>query len=257
MSIERLKSMKENFLCAVESQMFNLAEVDAEELGEVVDMIKDLSEAIYYCEVTKAMEESEKNEKNGNGHQQEMMYYAPPIYYEGGPVYYNDGRGQGGRGSGGGRGGQGGRGSGGQDGQGTERSGNTDGRDMSRMYYNGDSSGGSSGGGGRSSGGNSGGSGGGSYGGSGSGGGSQHLEREFPGAFQDEREGRSPRSRRMYMEAKQTHQDKATQMRELERYMQELAQDMTEMIEGSSPEERQYLSKKISALATKLNQTNG
>ena len=44
-------------------------------------------------------------------------------------------------------------------------------------------------------------------------------------------------------------------MRELEKYMQELAQDVTEMIEGSSPEERQYLSKKISALATKLTQT--
>lgn len=45
-------------------------------------------------------------------------------------------------------------------------------------------------------------------------------------------------------------------MRELEKYMQELAQDITEMIEGASPEERQYLGKKISALATKLMQTN-
>ena len=44
-------------------------------------------------------------------------------------------------------------------------------------------------------------------------------------------------------------------MRELEKYMQELTQDVVEMIEGSSPEERQYLSKKISALATKLTQT--
>ncbi len=241
MSIERMKTMKEAFMCAVESQMYNLAEVDAEELGEVVDMIKDLSEAIYYCEVSKAMEESEKNGKNGNGSQQgqEMMYYTPPMYY---PMYYNGSSGQGG-------GGQGGDGGGSQY---SERGGNTDGRDMPRMYYNGDSSGGgNSGGGGRS---------GGSSGGSSSGGGrggSQYSEREFPGAFQDEREGRSPRSRRMYMEAKETKQDKATQMKELEHYMQELAQDVTEMIEGSSPEERQYLSKKISALATKLSQTNG
>ena len=74
----------------------------------------------------------------------------------------------------------------------------------------------------------------------------------------DSREGRSPRSRRMYMEAKETHQDKTVQMRELEKYMQELASDIIEMIEDASTEERQYLSKKISALATKLTtQANG
>ena len=58
------------------------------------------------------------------------------------------------------------------------------------------------------------------------------------------------------MEAKETHQDKTTQMRELEKYMQELAQDMVEMVEDASAEEKQYLSKKISALATKLGQLN-
>lgn len=245
MSIERLKTMKDNFMCAVEGQMYNLAEVDAEELGEVVDMIKDLSEAIYYCEVVKAMEESKEKEKNGNGngHQQEMMYYTSPMYY---PMYYNGGgsqmyyNGSGGQGGGGNQGG-----GGGNSNQYADRSGNTDGRDMPRMYYNGggSSGGGNSGGGGRSGGGNSGGS---------SGGNSQYSEREFPMAFQDGREGRSPRSRRMYMEAKETHQDKATQMRELEKYMQELAQDVTEMIEGASQEERQYLSKKISSLAQKV-----
>jgi hypothetical protein len=57
MSIERLHAMKEAFMCAVEGQMYNLAEADAEELGEVVDIIKDLEETIYYCTVTKAMEE--------------------------------------------------------------------------------------------------------------------------------------------------------------------------------------------------------
>lgn len=206
MSIERMKTMKEAFMCAVESQMYNLAEVDAEELGEVVDMIKDLSEAIYYCEVAKAMEESEKHKG------EEMMYYTP-MYRE--TREHNGGQGH----------------------------------DMSRMYYGG-ATGRSNGSSGNSSNGSS------SNSGS-NGGNSQYSEREFPGAFQDLREGRSPRSRRMYMEAKETHQDKTTQMRELEKYMQELAQDVTEMIEGSSPEERQYLSKKISALATKLTQSNG
>ena len=79
-----------------------------------------------------------------------------------------------------------------------------------------------------------------------------YTEREYPYEFRDLREGRSPRSRRMYMEAKETHQDKTSQMRELEKYMQELAQDLVEMVDGASPEEKQYLSKKISALSNKL-----
>ena len=57
----------------------------------------------------------------------------------------------------------------------------------------------------------------------------------------------------MYMEAKGS-KDKATQLRELEKYMQELTSDMVEMIQDSSPEEKQYLEKKISALATKIGQ---
>ena len=60
----------------------------------------------------------------------------------------------------------------------------------------------------------------------------------------------------MYMEAKEAHQDKATQMRELEKYMQELTSDIVEMVEGASPEEKQYLSKRVSALANKLAQLN-
>lgn len=197
MSMERLKAMKEVFMCAVEGQMHNLSEVDAEELGEVVDMIKDLEEAMYYCAVVKAME-------GEDGEHKEKAYYTDPMYGTYSGDWYQD-----------------------------------------RRYY-GDGKAG------HSSGMNSGHMNGGMRNGT-----SQYSEREFPGAFQDEREGKSYRSRRMYMEAKETHQDKAAQMRELEKYMQELAQDVTEMIQDSSPEERQYLSKKISALATKLSQANG
>ena len=68
----------------------------------------------------------------------------------------------------------------------------------------------------------------------------------------DHRDGRSYASRRMYMEAKEMQKDKAIQLRELEKYMQELTQDITEMIGDSTPEEKQYLEKKISALATKI-----
>lgn len=207
MHIEKLKSIQECLASAAEAQIYDLENVDAQELGEVIDIIKDIEETIYYCTVTKAMEESEKYKG------EEMMYYTP-MYRE--TREHNGGQGH----------------------------------DMSRMYYGGSN--------GSSSGGYSSGRSNGSSGSSNSNGSnSQYSEKEFPGAFQDMREGRSPRSRRMYMEAKETKQDKATQMKELEHYMQELAQDVTEMIEGSSPEERQYLSKKISALATKLTQSNG
>ena len=72
--------------------------------------------------------------------------------------------------------------------------------------------------------------------------------------YRDEREGRSYNSRRMYMEAKEMNKDKATQLRELEKYMQELSQDVTEMIADASPEEKQYLEKKMTALASKISQ---
>lgn len=72
--MERLKRLKETFVTTVESQLGNLQQVDTKELGEAVDMIKDLSEAIYYCSITDAMEKNEKEEKRTHHH-----YYTP--YY--------------------------------------------------------------------------------------------------------------------------------------------------------------------------------
>ena len=60
-------------------------------------------------------------------------------------------------------------------------------------------------------------------------------------------------SKKMYMEAKSMN-DKAAQLRELEKYMQELTSDIVEMIQDSSPEEKQYLEKKIAALGAKIGQ---
>ena len=40
--MERLKSMKNTLMGCVESQLAHLDSVDAQELGEAVDMIKDL-----------------------------------------------------------------------------------------------------------------------------------------------------------------------------------------------------------------------
>lgn len=174
MHIEKLHALEEALACVLESQMGHLEEVDAAEMGEVVDMIKDIEEAKYYCSVVKAMEESSSYfdfESN------------PRMYYKG------------------------------------DRKVNTHHEPYEHE--------------------------------------TNYREKEFPQAFQDEREGRSHRSRRMYMEAKETHQEKSVQMRELEKYMQELAQDVMEMVEGASVEERSYLSKKISALATKLQNANG
>ena len=72
--------------------------------------------------------------------------------------------------------------------------------------------------------------------------------------MRDVREGRSYMSRKMYMEARHMNKDKATQLRELEKYMQELSQDVVDMIADASPEEKQYLEKKITALASKVGQ---
>ena len=92
--MERLKAMKERLMSCVESQMGDLSKTNAEELGEVVDMIKDLEETIYYCTVVEAMEDKEKEPTRN------MMYY-PVMYYNSGDMSsgsrgngrgYSDGR---------------------------------------------------------------------------------------------------------------------------------------------------------------------
>lgn len=211
--MENLKSMKQCLIAQAQSQMGNLQQVDTEELGEVIDMIKDLEEAIYYCTITKAMEKSETEQIQPVSN---TYYYTPtrrpqPYYEE---WDYNR---------------------------------DMD-RDMGRMYYSSMGGGNSSGG---SRGGMSNGNGGSSSGGNG--GQSYYSERELPLEFRDEREGRSPRSRRMYMESKEMHLGKEKQLKDLEKYLQELSSDITEMIEDASPEEKQMLQKKIAVLATKVN----
>jgi hypothetical protein len=58
--------------------------------------------------------------------------------------------------------------------------------------------------------------------------------------------------RRNYMESKEIHNDKHVQMKELESYVKELSEDLMEMIEGASVEEKQLLQKKLATLATKI-----
>ena len=151
--------MKDKLICCVYDQMSHLETVDTKELGEAIDMIKDLSEAIYYCTITKAMEEKE------------------PEYYDMEGMIHHDEHG--------------------------------------RSSAHGAVTGGT--------------------------GSSGHMY-----------EGKSGHVRKMYMEAREKHHDKTIQMQELEKYAQELTNDLVEMIEDSTPEEKQFLSNRIAALATKI-----
>ena len=71
--MKRLCEMKNCLISAAQSQMSNLQNCDAEELGEVIDMIKDIEQAIYYCTITKAMKEKSDDEEP------QRMYYKESI----------------------------------------------------------------------------------------------------------------------------------------------------------------------------------
>lgn len=198
--MERFKQIKEALVSCIQAQVGQgLKEVDIKELGEAIDMLKDMEEAMYYCSIVKAMEESKEEEKY-----KEKYYSMYPRMMYPDNMMYNDGN---------------------------------------RMYYNG---------GGNSS--NSGGSRGGQSGGN-SGGSRNYHDWEhypYPTEIRDYREGRSPVTRRTYMESKELHHDKTKQMQELDKYMKELTDDILEMINGATPEEKQMLSQKLSTLATKV-----
>lgn len=147
--MKRLHCIKEKLIDCVECQMEHLDTVDAKELGEAIDMIKDISETMYYCAITNAMK---------------------------GEEYAHD-------------------------------------SDRPVSAHHGD--------------------------------GPAHHPR-------DSKEGKSYVSRKGYMESKEAHKDKSVMLQELEKYMQELAADLVEMIEDSTPEEKQYLSNRLATLATKI-----
>lgn len=177
--MKRLEHMKETLVACVENQLCNLSQTNTHELGAAVDMIKDLEEAIYYCTITKAMNEPQQKGMMHQEHQ-EPKYNTPYMNYMNGNgkmyrAYYGD--------------------------------------DGMYMYGNGNNG--------------------------------THMR--------DPREGRSPKYRAMYMTNKEVNgQDTAKSMKELEDYVHELTEDIMEMIEGASPEEKQVLRQKISTLSTKI-----
>lgn len=116
--------------------------------------------------------------------------------------------------------------------------------DGDRMYYNGGGNSSYASNGGNSSGGNN-----------ARGGGSRGYSdgwSVYPIEMRDYREGRSAMTRRNYMEGKELHHDKAKQMQELDKYVQELTDDVLEMIHDASPEEKMALSQKMNTLANKI-----
>ena len=78
--MERMKCMKDKLIeVAYEEINHNLKNLNTCELGEVIDMIKDLSEAMYYCEVTKAMQYSDMPEIKEKMVQYAMPHTTPPV----------------------------------------------------------------------------------------------------------------------------------------------------------------------------------
>jgi hypothetical protein len=213
--MEKLKQMKECLVGMVEGQIYgNIDKVDTQELGAAVDMIKDLSEAIYYCTITEAMEEGEEKEEEKGKHgmmyssRKMPMYHMPypvemydPRYrerYNSDTMYAQNSGGNGGSSS---------------------SNGGSAGSMTSRAYHEGMVP--------------------------------MHGRGYMDGMMRDPGEGRSGERRKMYMEGK-AYKDKIQQMKELETYMQELSTDITEMIQDASPEEKSMLQQKISTLAAKI-----
>ena len=193
--------------------------VDTKEMGEVVDIIKDLAEAEYYAKISKAMDESEYGEdydymgayddmrkgyrgqprdsrgrymsrRGGRRGYEEPMYHMPLDVYKD----YS-----------------------------AEELRDMD-RNIGRMYYADNANGGSM---------------------------ATRMQGGMNGG-RDNREGRSGMSRRGYMEAKEMGKEKGEKMKELENYMKELSSDVTEMISDASPEEKAMLKSKMQTLLQKI-----
>ena len=199
--MEQLKSIQEMLISQVQAQMGDLKKVNTKELGEVMDMIKDIAETEYYCSITDAMKDAKEREEDGTVKENNYYYtekYLPhseyfiPDYYRDmdrvkGRMYYSD--------------------------KGRSMPSESSNMDWGERNY--------------------------------------YTEMDYP-MMHDNREGRSPIKRKMYMEAKETNADASKSMKELESYMQELTSDMMELVNKASPEEKAVLQKKISTLASKM-----
>lgn len=245
MELEPIKKMCETLEDAAKHELSKgIENVDAKELGEVVDMIKDLYEAkekivkaCYYKGVLEAMEEHDFEDEDEIEDEGRRGYRGQPRSKTSGRfMSRRDGRRSNGR-----RGYENMMMYDDMDYEEMERM-----RDMDRMSYGRMGYSGSGSSGGSSSSGMSGGSMGSQSGSSSSG------SRGYSDGGRDSREGRSGQMRRGYMEAKEQGKDKQTKMRELEEYIKELSTDVTEMIGDASPEEKSMLKNKMQVLMQKI-----
>lgn len=74
----------------------------------------------------------------------------------------------------------------------------------------------------------------------------------YTDGMRDVREGRSPMARRTYMEMKEHGGDKEKTNKELEHYVAELGDDITELIESMDASEKAILKQKMSQLISKI-----
>lgn len=198
--------------------------VDTKEMGEVAEIIKELSEAEYYAKISKAMDEAEYGEdydfmgaydeherkgyrgqprdsmgrftsRRGGRRGGRRMGYEEPNYYLPLDVYKD---------------------------YSAEELRDMD-RHIGKMYYT-----------------------------EGMNSANTSQNSANGGNMRDSREGRSGQSRRSYMESKEMGKDKQEKMKELEKYMKELSEDVTEMITGASPEEKTMLKNKMQVLMQKI-----
>ena len=72
--MKKLCEIKDTLINLVEQQMTNPQCVDTHEMGEVIDMIKDLAETCYYVSIVEAMEDKEDHEESHRP--TDTMYYG-------------------------------------------------------------------------------------------------------------------------------------------------------------------------------------
>lgn len=206
--------------CAKTEVCKGVENLDTKEMSEVAEILKELCEAEYYATITKAMGESEYGEDyDMHGPMEERRYYR-------GRARDSMGRFKSRRG---------------YDEMmdyhemyPMEHYRDMD-RDYGRMYYSGS----------------------GSHDGNSMSGSMGSGTRMHESGMRDHREGRSGMSRRSYMETKEMHpgnsaEEKQAKTRELEKYMNELSSDLTEMIAGASAEEKSMLKSKMQTLLSKI-----
>lgn len=214
MDVKRMYCMTEKLAECAEKQFdAGIENIDTAEMGQVVDMMKDLSEAMYYRELTKAMQEfdaedvMEMLDRYGDGRKFYDHYryadgrfapkgrgtyrrgYEEPPYYHMTPEMYRN----------------------------MEQYRDMD-RGSGRMYYTEPSTNYDSG---------------------------SHMESRYDMAKRNYTESKE-------LHRGNTVEDKEHKMKELEKYMREIGSDIAEVISDASPEEKALLKQKMQVIMQKI-----